>query len=168
LKVLKKEYHASPYMEKYVLEALFLMNEPSFALERMKTRYEKMLSYTDYTTLFEGWGIGAEGFGGGTINHAWSGGPLTLLSQKVCGIAPTSPGFKTFRVAPQLGFLNNASATISSINGEIKVTVSKKGNKITVQLVVPEGTEAEVVFPKGKPVKATSGTHTIAQSNANR
>ena len=41
-----------------------------------------MLSYKDYTTLFEGWGIGQEGFGGGTINHAWSGGPLTLLSQK--------------------------------------------------------------------------------------
>ena len=83
VKVLKKEYHASPYMEKYVLESLFLMNEPEFALERMKTRYTKMLRYEDHTTLFEGWGIGSEGFGGGTINHAWSGGPLTLLSQKV-------------------------------------------------------------------------------------
>ena len=30
-KVLKKEYHASPYMEKYVLEALFQMGEPAFA-----------------------------------------------------------------------------------------------------------------------------------------
>ena len=161
LKVLKKEYHASPYMEKYVLEALFLMNEPSFALERMKARYEKMLAYTDYTTLFEGWGIGAEGFGGGTINHAWSGGPLTLLSQKVCGVAPTSPGFKTFSVAPQLGFLNEASTTIASVYGEIKVTVSKKGRKMTVQLVVPQGTEAEIIFPKGKPVKVASGAHTI-------
>ena len=31
LKVLKKEYHASPYMEKYVLEALFQMNAPEVA-----------------------------------------------------------------------------------------------------------------------------------------
>ena len=57
-------------MEKYVLEALFQMGEPTFALERMKQRYTRMLDYAEYTTLFEGWGIGAEGFGGGTINHA--------------------------------------------------------------------------------------------------
>lgn len=50
-KVLKKEYHASPYMEKYVLEALFQMGEPAFALERMKQRYTRMLDYAEYTTL---------------------------------------------------------------------------------------------------------------------
>ena len=66
VKVLKKEYHASPYMEKYVLEALFRMNEPAFALERIKQRYTKMMNYPEYTTLFEGWGIGPDGFGGGT------------------------------------------------------------------------------------------------------
>ena len=38
---LKKEYHASPYMEKYVLEALFMMGEDKFALKRIHDRYEK-------------------------------------------------------------------------------------------------------------------------------
>ena len=161
LKVLKKEYHASPYMEKYVLEALFMMNEPVFALERMKKRYEKMLSYESYTTLFEGWGIGADGFGGGTINHAWSGGPLTLLSQKVCGVEPTSPGFKTFRVAPQMGSLKEANTTLVSVSGEIKVGVLLRGRKMIIRVNVPEGTNAEVVFPKGKVVKVPSGAHTI-------
>ena len=161
LKVLKKEYHASPYMEKYVLEALFLMNDANFALERMKKRYEKMMSYKEYTTLFEGWGIGPEGFGGGTINHAWSGGPLTMLSQKVCGIEPTSPGFRTFRVAPQLGSLKEASATIASVKGDIHVSVSVKGRKMTVKVSVPEGVTAEIVFPKGKPVIVSSGEHTV-------
>ncbi|MDR1593463.1 MAG: glycoside hydrolase, partial [Prevotellaceae bacterium] len=137
LNVLKKEYHASPYMEKYVLEALFVMNEPAFALQRMKERYEHMLSYETITTLFEGWGIV-----GGTINHAWSGGPLTLLSQKVCGIEPTSPGFRTFRVAPQMGTLTEASATVASVNGEIKVSVSLKGRKMTISVKVPEGVTA--------------------------
>jgi len=161
LKALKKEYHASPYMEKYVLEALFLMNDANFALERMKKRYEKMMSYEEYTTLFEGWGIGPEGFGGGTINHAWSGGPLTMLSQKVCGIEPTSPGFRTFRVAPQMGFLKEASASIASVNGTIHVSVSIKGRKMTVNVNVPEGVTAEIVFPKGKPVFVSSGEHTV-------
>lgn len=122
VKVLKKEHHASPYMEKYVLEALFAVGEPEFALQRMKERYTKMMNYP-YTTLFEGWGIGEEGFGGGTISHAWSGGPLTLLSQKVCGIEPTSPGFKTFRVQPQLGKLTEASASFETVYGRISVDI---------------------------------------------
>ncbi len=146
LQVFKKEYHASPYMEKYVLEALFKMKESSFAIERMKQRYAKMMKYP-YTTLFEGWDVGPGGFGGGTINHAWSGGPLTVLSQKLCGIEPTSPGFKTFRVAPDLGSLRQASATVETQYGCIRIAVRKQGTKWKVELEVPEGTEAELLLP---------------------
>ena len=71
-------YHASPYMEKYVLEALCTMGYYQDALNRMKLRYRAMIE-SPLTTLWEGWGIGSEGFGGGTYNHAWSGGPLTIL-----------------------------------------------------------------------------------------
>ena len=139
LKVFKKEYHASPYMEKYVMEALFMMGEPEFALKRMRDRYAKMMSYP-YTTLFEGWGIGAEGFGGGTINHAWSGGLLTILSQKLCGIEPLAPGFKQFRVAPQLGSLNKASAVVPTLYGDIRVDIRQQDHKLGIQVVVPQGT----------------------------
>lgn len=161
LKVLKQAYHASPYMEKYVLEALFHIGQPEFALERMKSRYARMLDYTDYTTLFEGWGIGAEGFGGGTINHAWSGGPLTLLSQKVCGIEPTSPGFRTFKVCPQLGSLSEASAKLVTHYGEIEVTIRKKGKKLGGYVVVPEGTRAQVALPGGYSRDLGPGRHQV-------
>ena len=67
-------------MEKYVLEALCMMGYYEDALERMKKRYYDMVE-SDLTTLWEGWGIGSKGFGGGSYNHAWSGGPLTILSQ---------------------------------------------------------------------------------------
>ena len=83
-KVLKTEYHASPYMEKYVLEALYIMRFEDDAIQRIKERYEEMVAHS-HTTLWEDWRIG--GSGGGTINHAWSGGPLTALSQYVAGIA---------------------------------------------------------------------------------
>jgi len=159
VKVLKKECHASPYMEKYVLEALFQMNEPAFALERMKQRYAKMMDYPEYTTLFEGWGIGPDGFGGGTINHAWSGGPLTLLSQKVCGIEPTSPGFRSFKVCPQMGTLTEASATVDTHFGKIEVSLKRKGKKIQATLSVPEGTTAEVIWPDGSRKNFDPGRH---------
>ena len=161
VKVLKKEYHASPYLEKYVLESLFLMNEPEFALERMKTRYTKMLRYEDHTTLFEGWGIGSEGFGGGTINHAWSGGPLTLLSQKVCGVEPTSPGFRSFQVCPQMGSLKEASASLETNYGMIKVALKRSGSKIQMTLSVPEGTTAEVPNATGKKKQFEAGEYRI-------
>jgi len=161
LKVFKKEYHASPYMEKYVLEALFEMGYADFALDRMKERYAKMMTYP-YTTLFEGWGIGPDGFGGGTINHAWSGGPLTLLSQKVCGIHPTSPGFETFRICPQMGTLDKASAVVDTHYGLIEVHIEKKGKRLQVTATVPEGTIAVVEFPSGRKRKLTEGQHEIS------
>lgn len=161
LKLLKKEYHASPYMEKYVLEALFQMNAPDVALQRMRDRYAGMLSYKEYTTLFEGWGVGAEGFGGGTINHAWSGGPLTLLSQKVCGIEPTSPGFRTFQIKPQMGSLTDASATVPTHYGDIKVDLRKSGRAIFMEIQVPEQTSAVVISPKGKVQKIGPGNHNL-------
>ena len=102
----------------------------------MKQRYAKMMDYPEYTTLFEGWGIGPDGFGGGTINHAWSGGPLTLLSQKVCGIEPTSPGFRSFKVCPQMGTLTEASATVDTHFGKIEVSLKRKGKKIQATLSV--------------------------------
>lgn len=154
-KVLEREYHASPYMEKYVLEALCIMGKPQQAMDRMHTRYKKMLDY-DYTTLFEGWGIGSEGFGGGTINHAWSGGPLTILSQKIAGIEPTSPGFKTFSVQPAMGNLKHIKAAVPTAYGLIEIEANRSGNKIKLNLTVPDGTQATV---DGKTLQP--GTHQL-------
>jgi hypothetical protein len=47
------------------------------------------------------------------------------------------------------------------VSGDIRVSVSVKGKKMTVNVLVPEGVTAEIVFPKGKPVTVTSGNHTI-------
>lgn len=164
-KIFRKEYHASPYMEKYVLEALFRMNDASFALQRMKERYAKMLSYPQYTTLFEGWGVGVDGFGGGTINHAWSGGPLTILSQYLCGIEPTSPGFKTFRIRPQMGTLKSATVTVPSRYGSIKAQITQQKKKITISTIIPSGTQAEIILPPGYHILAVQNYNGKVQGN---
>lgn len=158
--VLRKEYHASPYMEKYVLEALFQLGDANFAISRMKDRYAKMLSHKDCTTLFEGWDV-VKGESGWTYNHAWSGGPLTLLSQYVCGIKPALPGFKRFTVQPNLGGLTEASATVDTVNGVIKASVTQLGEVLVIRLTVPEGTQAQVIFPSGKCRKLSGGNHVV-------
>ncbi|MFP4367340.1 MAG: hypothetical protein ACOCU3_00265 [bacterium] len=52
-----------------------------------------MVNHPEITTLWEGWGIGRSGYGGGSANHAWSGGGLTILSQYVAGIYPVEPAY---------------------------------------------------------------------------
>lgn len=147
LKILKEEKHASPYMEKYVLEALFKMGFEDDALKRMQERFGEMVNSPNYSTLWEGWGIGAKGFGGGTTNHAWSGGGLTLLSQYVAGIYPTSAGYDTFQVKPQLGFLKHIKAIVPSIKGPIEIEITKT-DAFKIELKVPEKTKAQVYIPK--------------------
>ena len=168
--LLTTEYHASPYMEKYVLEALFCMDATDEALDRIRKRYKTMVEYPGLTTLPENWidetiqlkpGEPMINAFWGTYNHGWSGGPLTLLSQKVCGIEPTSPGFRTFRIRPQMGYLKQASCHVSSVSGEISVNIQRKGKKLQIDVTVPSGTTAEVVFPSGKTKTLQSGTHSI-------
>jgi len=150
LKVLQIEEHASPYMEKYVLEAFFRMGYETEGLSRFKKRFEKMVDNKQFTTLFEGWGIGKDGFGGGTVNHAWSGGGLTILSQYLCGISPVAPGYKTFHIFPQPGDAGHASAQIASVNGNIKAGFVNNANKFTLNASVPTGTQAIIGLPGKK------------------
>jgi hypothetical protein len=63
------------------------------------------------TTLWEGWGIGSEGYGGGSYNHGWASGPMTLMQEYVAGNAPLAPGFKSFAVLPDMGYLNRVNTT---------------------------------------------------------
>ena len=142
-KVLQKEFHASPYMEKYILECLFQMGYAEDALKRMKTRFSEMVE-SEITTLWEGWEIGGAKWGGGTYNHAWSGGGLTLLSNKVVGIQPLEAGYRKVRIHPQMGFLKKAEATVETVLGTLEVRVEVVDEKMKVDYDAPKGMEVLV------------------------
>ncbi len=145
-KVLSTEFHASPYMEKYVLEALFLMGFEDDALTRMKKRYAEMVQ-SPCSTLWEGWEIGSLKYGGGTCNHAWSGGPLTLLSMYAAGIRPIKPGYEEFEVMPQLGGLTFIKCTVPSVKGSIELDIKKDEKTFSLNIKIPAGTKGVVTLP---------------------
>ncbi|SEL63347.1 alpha-L-rhamnosidase-related protein [Parapedobacter koreensis] len=147
--VLKSEFHASPYMEKYILESFFIMGDAEGGLARMKKRYANMVE-SPLTTLWEGWGIGSAGYGGGSYNHGWSGGPLTLMHQYVAGIAPDRPGFETFSIRPQLGMLNEIHCITPTVKGNITVDVKRAEDRLSMVADIPPGTTARVGIPKLK------------------
>lgn len=145
----QKYFHASPYMEKYVLQALCMMGYHQDAINRMKYRYSAMIN-SPLTTLWEGWGIGSEGFGGGSYNHAWSGGPLTIMSQYIAGIETVEPSFKTFIVNPNPGCLNHIMTTIPlNDKREIRFSLDKDKKSCYIKLCIPNGSKAIFRLPKG-------------------
>lgn len=146
-------YNASPYMEKYVLEALCVMGYYEDALQRLEKRFGEMVA-TPHTTLWEGWEYtGGKGMkyksGNGTYNHAWSGGGLTILSQYIAGVEPIKPQFELFRVCPNLASLNRIKSVVPTVFGNIDLSVDKSDNLLNITLTVPAGTTAKVVVPQG-------------------
>jgi len=162
--VLTTQYYASPYMEKYVLESLYMMDAPEQAIERMKKRWAAQIK-SPLTTLWEGWGLGTEGYGGGTYNHAWSGGPLTVLSQYGAGIAPVEPGFKRFFVKPQLGPLKDIKTTVPTQYGNIVFSAKRlNSGHLKLDLTVPKDTTADVEVGNFKKTLGP-GTHAMTASD---
>ncbi|MFL1683234.1 MULTISPECIES: alpha-L-rhamnosidase C-terminal domain-containing protein [Bacteroidales] len=164
---LKANFHASPYMEKYVMEALFIMGEGEYAMRRIEKRFGPMVNNENYTTLFEGWDVSLKGFGGGTVNHAWSGGPLIVIAQYLCGIIPLSAGWKEFKIAPNPVHFTSASIEVPSISGKISSSFQKKGKTFVLKIVVPEGTTAHVELPVeiGQEVRALGKKYRIGAND---
>lgn len=156
--------NASIYMEKYVLDALCQMGYCEEAMERMAKRYLPIVNDKTSSTLPELWNEGGvsdyENYEG-TKNHGWSGGPLTMLSRYVGGVAPTEPGYAAWRVLPQLGNFEEISLAVPAQIGSIVMTLSRKegrtemvltspGGKATVYVPVETGEEAAVVEGKAE------------------
>lgn len=166
VKVLQTEFHASPYMEKYVMEALCRMGYVEYALTRTRNRFGEMVDAPDHTTLFEGWGLGEKGFGGGTSNHAWSGGPITVIAQQLCGIEPLEPGYGVFGVAPTISSLGDMSIEVPTVKGLITSAFKVVEGRFEQTLTVPEGTMAIVSLPAGYKKATINGVRPTAAHKA--
>lgn len=160
IEFLKKTEHASPYFEKYVMEALFKMGEGEYAMERCSRRFGEMVNHPDYTTLFEGWEIGNSKYGGGTTNHAWSGGAITVIGAELCGIKPIEPGYKKFEVRPQPAGLSEVSLAFPTVRGEVAYSHKVDGEEIKFTVTVPKGTKAHFVY-KDVDKWLRAGTHEV-------
>lgn len=139
--LLKNIRHSSPYMDKYELEALFIMGKSEQALERIKTRYKIMVNSLG-TTLWELFTPGDWSY-----NHGWSGGPLTIMYKYIAGIKPTKPGFAQFEVFPEPIDYKDISCSLSTVKGDISLNYSQNENNTTIKLYVPEQSEGIIRIP---------------------
>lgn len=115
LNILQTVENASPYMEKYVLDAMCEMGYIDEAVIRMKRRYREMVE-EDYSTLWEYWDKN------GTMNHAWSGGPLITMAKYIAGIRPGDVGYGKIEINPHHGNLKYIKCRVPSVRGEISIS----------------------------------------------
>ncbi len=148
--VLTTTKNSSPYMEYYVLEALCKMGEYDAAKSRIKERYEGMMC-EDYSTLWEFWDSWR-----GTKNHAWSGGPLVIMSKYFAGVTPLEAGYEKVKIEPQYALSDNISCTVPSVKGLITLNYEKADGSYVVELNIPQGMDTVLYVPTGATVKINS------------
>lgn len=151
--VLVSTKNSSPYMEYYVLEALCTMGEYEEAKNRIKDRYSDMVN-EDYSTLWEFWDEWR-----GTKNHAWSGGPLVIMSKYFAGITPLTAGYDSVKIDPQYGISDSISCTVPCVKGLVTLDYKRTDGKAEVNITIPEGMNAVLYIPEGADVSVNSAPY---------
>ncbi len=155
-KILFNIRNASPYMEYYVLESLCKMGRYSLAEQRMCERYSEMIA-EDYSTLWENW-IKKDG----TSNHAWSGGPLVIMSKHIAGIRPLSAGYEKIEISPQYALHKKINCTVPAVNGFIRFGYEMNNGKAKINLEYPESSEVTLYVPENADVTVNGSKPNIS------
>ncbi len=111
----------------------------------------------DWVTLLEtGPTAWREVWEGGSYAHAWCSTPSRDLVVYTAGISPGGPGYSTVRVAPRLGDLAWARATVPTPHGP--VSVHAHDDKVEIESPVP----VEVVDRSGTSTSYPAGSVTAS------
>lgn len=128
----------TPYMRFYELAALCQIGQHSQVLEEIKSYWGGMLDL-GATTFWEEYkpdAIGAEHYSmygrpfGKSLCHAWGASPIYLLGKYFLGVEPLTPGYETYRVAPNLGDLRWLSGSVPLPAGKLEIYLDKQEVRI--------------------------------------
>ncbi len=75
--------------------------------------------------------------------HAWGASPNYELIRTVAGIESMTAGFRSVRVAPNLGKLHEVNARMPHPAGEIRVSLKEQNGKLSADVDLPNGATGE-------------------------
>jgi alpha-L-rhamnosidase len=81
-----------------------------------------------------------------SLCHGWSSGPTSFLTEHILGVQPTSGGFQTVTIQPELGDLAWVSGTVPTPHGPIFLRVDKSGPGMVCHLTLPAGIHTAVTL----------------------
>jgi alpha-L-rhamnosidase len=97
--------------------------------------------------------------------HAWSASPLYFFLSVMGGVMPDEPSFRSVRIEPHPGDLNDISAGVPHPNGEIRVEAAGlQTGTPSFMITLPENTPGRLLW-KGAEYKLKSGENQIRVRN---
>lgn len=128
----------TPYFEGYELDVMGKTDNFAY-IENMINSYWNGMLDLGATTVWEEYDpklSGAEHYEmygnkyGKSLCHAWGASPIYLLGRYYLGVYPTSYGYDTFEVNPQLGNFKFIEGTVPINGGEVKVKLTENELKV--------------------------------------
>jgi alpha-L-rhamnosidase len=117
------------------------------------------------TTVWEDWdGIDEHGLPSASLNHYSKGAVISFLHQYIAGLKldEDQPAYRHFTVRPHPGGgLTSAATTHESPYGRIEVSWQLVDDGLSVEVLVPPGTSADVTLPSGVSRVVGPGRHVI-------
>ncbi len=157
-------YIITPYYNYYVVSAMARMGQRQAALNWIRQYWGGMLN-EGATSFWEGYdpawykGYGfhqslqADNSSGFFVSlaHGWSSGVTPWLMEQVLGIEPTSGGFATVSIRPDLMDLQWAKGSEPTPHGLLGVDIHRGQNGYITNIDLPPAVQAEVSVPISTP-----------------
>ena len=102
-----------------------------------------------YKVMIESNNTNWETWENGEYNHAWTSYPAYLFQKYFSGIQPTSGGFSTFNIKPEILGLKFAEAIVPTIKGNIATRWEKASDSsFLITCTIPVNSKAKIYLPK--------------------
>ncbi|UYQ94123.1 alpha-L-rhamnosidase [Chitinophaga horti] len=138
----------SVYGSQFLMDAVYDGNDEAYGLQLLTSTADRSW----YNMIREGSTMAMEAWGNKykpnqDWNHAWGAVPINIISRKLMGIEPLTPGWEVYRIKPQTSSLQFAIITVPTIKGKIIAQYEKKEEDFLMTLTLPANATAQVVLP---------------------
>jgi hypothetical protein len=147
--VKSKGMACSPYGAYYLLQAIYELGAPDYALSLITNETDRgwlNMLRTGATITTEAWDLKYKN--NMTWNHAWGASPAYHIARNIMGIKPLDPTFRKIEIKPQPGNLKHASIKTPTIRGSVRVSFEKSQDAFDMDFTIPANTTARVILPE--------------------
>jgi alpha-L-rhamnosidase len=142
----------SVYGSQFLLDAIYNAGGGDYGLSLLTSKTDRSwynMIRVGSTITFEAWDNKYKP--NQDWNHAWGAAAGNIISRKLMGVEPLTPGWTSFSVKPQIGSLSHAIIDVPTIKGTIKVEYVQEDKSFEMKIVIPANTTAQIHLPlKGK------------------
>lgn len=139
----------SVYGAQFLLDAVYEGNDGEYGFERMTAddlRGWLNMLRVGSTISLEAWDDRYKP--NQDWNHAWGAAPANVIPRKLVGVEPTSPGFATLRVKPQIAGLKRVDSVVPTIRGPVEVRIARPSDAVySLAVSLPGNVKADVYVP---------------------